>query len=62
MVSSKNVKASQKRCLGASIENCTGSSPSEQIIVAHATYPTLLSKRDQVLRWNAESKLSYNVI
>ena len=30
MVSSKNVKVSQERCLGTSIENFTGSSPSEQ--------------------------------
>ena len=28
---SKNVKVSQKRCLGTSIESFTGSSPSEQI-------------------------------
>ena len=33
MVSSKNVKVSQKRCLGTSIESFTGSSPSEQIII-----------------------------
>ena len=33
MVSSKNVKVSQKRCLGTSIESFTGSPPSEQIIV-----------------------------
>ena len=32
MVSRKNVKVSQKRCLGTSIESFTGSSPSEQII------------------------------
>ena len=32
MVSSKNVKVSQKRCLGTSIESFTGSSQSEQII------------------------------
>ena len=32
MVSSKNVKISQKRCLGTSIESLTGSSLSEQII------------------------------
>ena len=32
MVSSKNVKVSQKRCLGTSIESFTGSSLSEQII------------------------------
>ena len=32
MVSSKNVKVNQKRCLGTSIESCTDSSPSEQII------------------------------
>ena len=32
MVSSKNVKVSQKRCLGTSIESFTGSSPSEQIV------------------------------
>ena len=31
MVSSKNVKVSQKRCLGTSIECFTGSYPSEQI-------------------------------
>ena len=31
-VFSKNVKVSQKRCLGTSIESFTGSSPSEQII------------------------------
>ena len=34
MVSSKNVKGSQKRCLGTSIESFTGSSPIRQIIVA----------------------------
>ena len=33
MVSSKNMKVSQKRCLGTSIESFTRSSPSEQIIV-----------------------------
>ena len=32
MVYSKNVKVSQKRCLGTSIEGFIGSSPSEQII------------------------------
>ena len=32
MISSRNVKVSQKRCLGTSIESFTGSSPSEQII------------------------------
>ena len=32
MVSSKNVKVSQKRRLGTAIESFTGSSPSEQII------------------------------
>ena len=32
MVSSKNVKVSQKCCLGTSIESFTGSSLSEQII------------------------------
>ena len=32
MVSSKNVKVSQKHCLRTSIQNFTGSSPSEQII------------------------------
>ena len=32
MVSSQNVKVSQKRCLGTSIESFTGSSPSDQII------------------------------
>ena len=34
MVSCKNVKVSQKRCLGTSIESFTGSSPSEQITVS----------------------------
>ena len=34
MVSSKNVKVSQKYCLGNSIENVSCSSPSEQIIIA----------------------------
>ena len=33
MVSSKNVKVSQKRCPGASTEGFTGSSPSEQSII-----------------------------
>ena len=33
MVSNKNVKVSQKRCLGTPIESFTSSSPSEQIIV-----------------------------
>ena len=33
MVSSKNVKVSQKRCLGTSIESFIGSFPSEQIII-----------------------------
>ena len=33
MVSSKNVKVSQKRCLGTSIESFMVSSPSEQIIM-----------------------------
>ena len=33
MVFSKNVKVSQKRCLGTSIESFTGSSLSEQIMV-----------------------------
>ena len=33
MVSSKNVKVSQKPCLGTSIKSFTGSSPGEQIIV-----------------------------
>ena len=32
MVSSKNVKVSQKRCLGTSIESFTDSSLSEQIV------------------------------
>ena len=32
MVSSKNVKVSQKRCLGTSIESFTSSSLSEQIV------------------------------
>ena len=32
MVSSKNVKVSQKRCLGISIETFTSSSPNEEII------------------------------
>ena len=32
MVSDKNVKVSQKRCLGTSIESFTDPSPSEQII------------------------------
>ena len=32
MVSSKNMKVGQKRCLGTSIESFTGSSPSEQIM------------------------------
>ena len=32
MVSSKNVKLSQKRCIGTSIESSTSSSPREQII------------------------------
>ena len=31
MVCSKNMKVSQRRCLGTSIESFTGSSPSEQI-------------------------------
>ena len=35
MFSSKNVKVSQKRCLGTSIESFTGSSRSEQIISAN---------------------------
>ena len=35
MISSKNVKVSQKRCLGTSIESLTGSCLSEQIILFH---------------------------
>ena len=33
MISGKNVKVSQKRCLEASIESFTGFSPSDQVIV-----------------------------
>ena len=33
MISSKHVEVSQKRCLGTSIENFTGSSPSEKVIM-----------------------------
>ena len=39
MVSSKNVKVSQKRCLGTSIESFTGSSLSEQIIEKVIEFP-----------------------
>ena len=35
MVSSKNVKVSQKRCLRTFIESLTGSCVSEQIILFH---------------------------
>ena len=38
MVSSKNVKVSQKRCLGTSIESFTGASPSEQIVKDEILY------------------------
>ena len=48
MVSSKNVKVSQKRCLGTSIESFTGSSPSEQII---GTCKEEFSKRTNTRSW-----------
>ena len=55
MVSSKNVKVSQKRCLGTSTESFTGSSPSDQIIdmtfiflKAPKRYRNLINNRTEV--------------
>ena len=42
MVSSKNVKVSQKRCLGTSTESFTSSAPSEQIIEYSHFCPPLI--------------------
>ena len=53
MVSGKNLKVSQKRCLGTSIESFTGSSPSEQIIQfgfrqKHSTTHALTSLAEKI--------------
>ena len=61
MVPSKNVKVSQKRCLGNSIESFTGSSPSEQIIVILITsdYLSILRfVKSCITVWLASSILS----
>ena len=50
MVSSKNVKVSQKRCLGTSIESFTGSSLSEQIMIHGKTRGPLGHLLDTAIR------------
>ena len=56
MVSSKNVKVSQKRCLGTSIKSFSGSSPSEQIIAGSTVFDSTL----MLLEDFEQSLLSYD--
>ena len=58
MVSSKNVKVAQKRCLGISIENFTGSSLSEQIISAKRK--TSISVHVLPLSWVLKHHFSFS--
>ena len=59
MVSSKNMKVSQKRCLGTSLESFTRSSPSEQIIVyAQFLILSALMKFQNISKYDIEYFLS----
>ena len=61
MVSSKNAKVSQKRCLGISIESFTGSSLSEQII-SRKIKPSGFGIAGNLIFWNHNSVNFYSIL